>query len=90
MEEVAQAVSLPPRGGRSWVRGMAVAKLPEVKKGSWESLLLDLGGEQLLRFSLGDPARPASPAEARALENGDAAAFVRALSGEKEKPAEKF
>ena len=90
VEEVAQAVSLPPRGGRSWVRGMAVAKLPEVKKGSWESLLLDLGGEQLLRFSLGDPARPASPAEARALENGDAAAFVRALSGEKEKPAEKF
>lgn len=89
-EEVSQAVSLPPRGGRSWVRGMAVAKLPEVKKGSWESLLLDLGGEQLLRFSLGDPARPASPAEARALENGDAAAFVRALSGEKEKPAEKF
>ena len=90
VEEVAQAVSLPPRGGRSWVRGMAVANLPEVKKGSWESLLLDLGGEQLLRFSLGDPARPASPAEARALENGDAAAFVRALSGEKEKPAEKF
>lgn len=90
VEEVAQAVSLPPRGGRSWVRGMAVANLPEVKKGSWESLLLDLGGEQLLRFSLGDPARPASPAEARALENGDAAAFARALSGEKEKPAEKF
>lgn len=89
-EEVSQAVSLPPRGGRSWVRGMAVANLPEVKKGSWESLLLDLGGEQLLRFSLGDPARPASPAEARALENGDAAAFARALSGEKEKPAEKF
>ena len=89
-EEVSQAVSLPPRGGRSWVRGMAVAKLPEVKKGSWQSLLLDLGGEQLLRFSLGDPARPASAAEARALENGDAAAFARALSGEKEKPAEKF
>lgn len=89
-EEVSQAVSLPPRGGRSWIRGMAVANLPEVKKGSWESLLLDLGGEQLLRFSLGDPARPASPAEARALENGDAAAFARALSGEKEKPAEKF
>ena len=90
VEEVTQAVSLPPRGGRSWVRGMAVAKLPEVKKGSWQSLLLDLGGEQLLRFSLGDPARPASAAEARALENGDAAAFARALSGEKEKPAEKF
>ena len=90
VEEVAQAVSLPPRGGRAWGRGRAVANLPEVKKGSWESLLLDLGGEQLLRFSLGDPARPASPAEARALENGDAAAFVRALSGEKEKPAEKF
>ena len=89
-EEVSQAVSLPPRGGRSWVRGMAVANLPEVKKGSWESLLLDLGGEQLLRFSLGDPARPASPAEARALENGDAVAFARAFSGEKEKPAEKF
>ena len=89
-EEVSQAVSLPPRGGRSWVRGMAVANLPEVKKGSWESLLLDLGGEQLLRFSLGDPARPAFAAEARALENGDAAAFARALSGEKEKPAEKF
>lgn len=90
VEEVSQAVSLPPRGGRSWVRGMAVAKLPEVKKGSWQSLLLDLGGEQLLRFSLGNPARPASAAEVRALENGDAAAFVRALCGEKEKPAEKF
>ncbi len=89
-EEVSQAVSLPPRGGRSWVRGMAVANLPEVKKGSWQSLLLDLGGEQLLRFSLGDPARPASAAEARALENGDATAFARALGGEKEKPAEKF
>ena len=90
--EVSQAVSLPPRGGRAWVRGMAVAKLPEVKKGSWESLLLDLGGEQLLRLNLGDPARAASNAEALALENGDAEAFARALAGdeEKEKPAKKF
>ena len=74
------------------MRGMAVAKLPQVKKGSWESLLLDLGGEKLLRFNLGDPARCASEAEMRALEKGDAAAFARALakSGDKEKPAKKF
>ena len=90
--EVSQAVSQAPSGGRAWVRGMAVAKLPQVKKGSWESLLLDLGGEKLLRFNLGDPARCASEAEIRALEKGDAAAFARALakSGEKEKPAKKF
>ncbi|WP_122821000.1 depupylase/deamidase Dop [Varibaculum vaginae] len=90
--EVSQAVSLPPVGGRSWLRGRAVAKLPQVKKASWESLLLDLGGEKLLRFNLGDPARLASDAEIRALENGDAAAFARALaeSGNKEKAAKKF
>ena len=89
-EEVLRAVQQPPCGGRSWVRGMAVAKLPQVKKGSWQSLLLDLGGEQLLRFSLGDPDCAASPAEMRSLENGDAVAFARALSAKKEKPIEKF
>ena len=89
-EEVSQAVGQPPHGARSWVRGMAVANLPEVKKGSWESLLLDLGGEQLLRLRLGDPNREVTAAEMRALEAGDAAAFARALTGGQENLAEKF
>lgn len=62
------------------MRGMAVAKLPQVKKGSWQSLLLDLGGEHLLRFPLGDPDREATQEEIAALCNADALAFVKTAS----------
>lgn len=76
-KEISQAVLEPPQAGRAWVRGMAVAKLPQVKKGSWQSLLLDLGGEHLLRFPLGDPDREASQEQREALRRADALAFVK-------------
>lgn len=52
-DAVDAAADEPPAGTRAWVRGAAVARLPQVVGASWTSLVLDLPGqERLIRAEL--------------------------------------
>ena len=54
-QQVAAAADLPPRGTRAWVRGRAVAELPQLVRASWTSLVLDMPGKAgLIRKPLPD------------------------------------
>lgn len=76
--QVLSAISYPPEETRAFLRGRAVSSFPQVSAACWESLTLDLGEENLIRLSLGDPQDPATAEQKAALTSGDAAAFVQA------------
>lgn len=80
--EVSDAVTRPPTGTRAYVRGEAVRRYgPGVAAAGWESLVLDVPGEEhLLRVPLPEPLRGTRErAEALLAESPDVAAFVAAL-----------
>jgi len=56
--EVERAVTRPPEDTRAWIRGRCIARFPEaVVAAGWDSLVLDTGGEALVRLPLSDPGR---------------------------------
>lgn len=64
-DAVTAAADQPPTGTRAWVRGQAVARLPQVVGASWTSLVLDLPGhDRLVRAELpGDVVCPPEAAQ---------------------------
>jgi proteasome accessory factor A len=55
-EDVASAVSEPPRETRAWFRGQCLKKWPvEVVTANWDSLVFDLGTDPLRRVPMMDP-----------------------------------
>jgi proteasome accessory factor A len=55
-EEVASAVTEPPRGTRAWFRGQCLKKWPaSVVTANWDSLVFDLGTDPLRRVPMMDP-----------------------------------
>ncbi|HEX4217547.1 MAG TPA: depupylase/deamidase Dop [Acidimicrobiales bacterium] len=57
-EDVARAVTEPPRRTRAWFRGQCLARFPEaVVTANWDSLVFDLGTDPLRRVPMMDPLR---------------------------------
>jgi proteasome accessory factor PafA2 len=57
-EEVERAVAEPPADTRAWFRGRCIARFPEaVVAAGWDSVVLDTGGEALVRIPLDEPSR---------------------------------
>ncbi|MEI8050596.1 MAG: depupylase/deamidase Dop [Actinomycetes bacterium] len=57
-DDVARAVTEPPRSTRAWFRGSCLAKFPdEVATANWDSLVFDLGTDPLRRVPMMDPLR---------------------------------
>jgi proteasome accessory factor A len=57
-EEVARAVTEPPRRTRAWFRGQCLSRFPEaVVTANWDSLVFDLGTDPLRRVPMMDPLR---------------------------------
>jgi hypothetical protein len=57
-EEVERAVVEPPADTRAWFRGRCIARFPEaVVAAGWDSVVLDTGGEALVRIPLDEPSR---------------------------------
>ena len=57
-EEVAMAVTEPPRETRAWFRGKCLQRFPdEVATANWDSLVFDLGTDPLRRIPMMDPLR---------------------------------
>jgi proteasome accessory factor A len=57
-EDVASAVTDPPRRTRAWFRGQCLSRFPEaVVTANWDSLVFDLGTDPLRRVPMMDPLR---------------------------------
>jgi proteasome accessory factor A len=57
-EQVAEAVTEPPRSTRAWFRGTCLKRFPdEVSAANWDSLVFDLGTDPLRRVPMMDPLR---------------------------------
>jgi len=57
-EDVARAVTEPPRRTRAWFRGRCLSRFPEaVVTANWDSLVFDLGTDPLRRVPMMDPLR---------------------------------
>ena len=55
-EEIRAAELTPPEDTRAWLRGTIPSRLGEaVFAAGWQSLVLDTGGQHLLRFTIPDP-----------------------------------
>ena len=55
-DEVASAVSEPPKGTRAWFRGKCLARWPDaVVTANWDSLVFDIGADPLRRVPMMDP-----------------------------------
>ncbi|MDO5034690.1 MAG: depupylase/deamidase Dop [Actinomycetaceae bacterium] len=70
-EEVENALVNPPKGTRAYLRGNAIARLPEVVKASWTSVVIDdARSGQLVRVPLPNPNLAASAQVMDAIETG--------------------
>jgi Pup amidohydrolase len=57
-DEVSNAISLPPDDTRAYFRGRCIARFPEqITAASWDSVVFDVGGPNLIRVPTGDPFR---------------------------------
>jgi proteasome accessory factor A len=55
-EEIAEAITEPPRKTRAWFRGRCLARWPDaVVTANWDSLVFDLGADPLRRVPMMDP-----------------------------------
>ena len=58
VDEVARAITEPPRRTRAWFRGQCLTRWPDaVVTANWDSLVFDLGTDPLRRVPMMDPLR---------------------------------
>jgi Pup amidohydrolase len=81
-DQVAAAVTEPPRDTRAWFRGQCLARWPEaVVTANWDSLVFDLGTDPLRRVPMMDPLKGTAEHTAALLEaSGSPAELLDRLS----------
>ena len=89
-DEVERAVAEPPTDSRAWFRGRCIARFPEaVVAAGWDSVVLDVGGEALVRVPLDEPARGTRERVGEILEAAtDAADLLARLGGAPDLPGQ--
>jgi proteasome accessory factor PafA2 len=89
-EEVTAAVTDPPSDTRAWLRGRCIARFPRaVVAAGWDSLVLDTGGESLVRLALPDPGRGTRAEVGELVEAAeDAADLLERLGGPRDLPGQ--
>lgn len=89
-EEVLAAMTEPPPDSRAWFRGRCIARFPEaVVAAGWDSVVLDVGAEALVRVPLTEPSR-GTLADVGAIidASADAADLLDRLGGVPELPGQ--
>jgi proteasome accessory factor PafA2 len=81
--EIVRAVDEPPEDTRAWFRGKAVGKFTaSIAAASWDSIVLDTGGDNLQRVPTLDPLRGTKAHVGALLDRCDTAAdLLEALQG---------
>ncbi|HVX22014.1 MAG TPA: depupylase/deamidase Dop [Acidimicrobiales bacterium] len=81
-DQVAAAVTTPPRDTRAWFRGQCLARWPEaVVTANWDSVVFDLGSDPLRRVPMMDPLKGTAEFTAALLEaSADPADLLERLS----------
>jgi proteasome accessory factor PafA2 len=82
-DEIERAIATPPEDTRAWFRGRCIARFPEaVVAAGWDSVVLNTGGEALVRLPLEDPLRGTRGLVGELLEEAlDAADLLDRLGG---------
>jgi proteasome accessory factor PafA2 len=90
-EEIAVAVRMPPEDTRAWFRGECVRRFPDaVVAAGWDSVVLDLGGEDgLVRLPMPEPGLGTRALTGSALETAaDVTDLLRLLDVQPELPGQ--